>query len=96
MNRDLSDLDLVAFIVDGAGLGEDTCVLALGIDIHGVKHLLALGGDVQSYVEELRTRIEAGPSRHGHPRPAPANRHSSYATVTSSLLIIRLGRPAMA
>src|ERR1019366_2970427 len=42
MNRDLSELDLVAFMVDGAGFGEHTCVLALGIDIDGVKHPLAL------------------------------------------------------
>ena len=33
---------MVAFMVDGAGFGEHTCVLALGIDIDGVKHSLAL------------------------------------------------------
>jgi len=42
MSRRLDDLDLVAFMVDGAGFGEHCCVLALGIDIEGVKHPLAL------------------------------------------------------
>jgi len=42
MSRRLDDLDLVAFMVDGAGFGEHCCVLALGIDIDGVKHPLAL------------------------------------------------------
>ena len=39
---DLSGLDLVAFMVDGVHFGEHTCVVALGIDIDGVKHPLAL------------------------------------------------------
>jgi putative transposase len=39
---DLSCLDLVAFTVDGVHLGEHTCVVALGIDIDGAKHPLAL------------------------------------------------------
>jgi putative transposase len=39
---DLSCLDLVAFMVDGVHLGEHTCVVALGIDIDGAKHPLAL------------------------------------------------------
>jgi hypothetical protein len=38
---DLSGLDLVALIVDGVHLGEHTCVVALGIDIDGVKHPLS-------------------------------------------------------
>lgn len=42
MNAELSGLDLVAFMVDGAFFGEHTCVVALGIDIDGVKHPLAL------------------------------------------------------
>ena len=39
---DLSRLDLVAFMVDGVHFGEHTCVVALGIDIDGAKHPLAL------------------------------------------------------
>ena len=39
---DLRGLDLVAFMVDGVHFGEHTCVVALGIDIDGVKHPLAL------------------------------------------------------
>jgi transposase-like protein len=39
---DLSCLDLVAFMVDGVHFGEHTCVVALGIDIDGAKHPLAL------------------------------------------------------
>ncbi|MCA1696289.1 MAG: IS256 family transposase [Actinobacteria bacterium] len=39
---DLSQLDLVAFMVDGVHFGEHTCVVALGIDIEGTKHPLSL------------------------------------------------------
>jgi len=42
MSRRLDDLDLVAFMVDGVHFGEHTCVVALGIDIDGVKHPLAV------------------------------------------------------
>ena len=39
---DLSGLDLVALMVDGVHFGESVCVVALGIDIDGTKHPLAL------------------------------------------------------
>ena len=39
---DLSSLDVVALMVDGVHFGEHCCVVALGIDINGVKHPLAL------------------------------------------------------
>ena len=39
---DLSGLNLVALMVDGVNFGEHTCVVALGIDIDGVKHPLSL------------------------------------------------------
>ena len=42
MTRRLDDLDLVAFLVDGVHFGAHTCVVALGIDIAGVKHPLAV------------------------------------------------------
>jgi transposase-like protein len=42
MTRRLDDLDLVAFMTDGVNFGEHTCVVALGIDIEGVKHPLAI------------------------------------------------------
>lgn len=39
---DLSGLDLVALMIDGVHFAESCCVVALGIDIDGVKHPLAL------------------------------------------------------
>ena len=39
---DLSELDLVGLMVDGVYFAEHLCVVALGIDISGVKHPLAL------------------------------------------------------
>ena len=39
---DLSGLDLVALMIDGVYFAEHLCVVALGIDIDGTKHLLAL------------------------------------------------------
>jgi putative transposase len=42
LSKDLSGLDLVAFLVDGVHFGEHCCVVALGIGIDGTKHPLAL------------------------------------------------------
>jgi putative transposase len=42
LSADLSALDLVCLMVDGVHFGEHTCVVALGIDIDGTKHPLAL------------------------------------------------------
>ena len=42
MSRRLDALDLVAVMVDGVHFGEHTCVVALGIDVDGVKHPLAV------------------------------------------------------
>jgi putative transposase len=42
MAADLSELDLVALMVDGVHFAEHTCVVALGIGIDGTKHPLAL------------------------------------------------------
>src|SRR6266542_2734002 len=39
---DLSTLDLVCLLIDGVHFGEHTCVVALGIDLDGTKHPLAL------------------------------------------------------
>ena len=39
---DLSTMDLVALMVDGVHFGEHTCIVALGIDIDGIKHPLSL------------------------------------------------------
>ena len=39
---DLSDLDLVAIMIDGVHFADHLCVVALGIDIDGTKHPLAL------------------------------------------------------
>ncbi len=42
MSGGLSDLDLVAVMVDGVHFADHLCVVALGIDIDGTKHPLAL------------------------------------------------------
>jgi putative transposase len=42
--QDLTDLDLVALMVDGIRVAEHTCVVALGITIDGTKIPLALAG----------------------------------------------------
>jgi len=42
LSADLSELDLVAFMVDGVYFAEHLCVVALGIDITGGKHPLAV------------------------------------------------------
>jgi transposase-like protein len=42
MSADLTGLDLVAVMVDGVHFAEHCCVAALGVDITGVKHPLAL------------------------------------------------------
>src|SRR3954447_25588259 len=39
---DLSGLELVALMIDGVHFGESVCVVALGIDLEGTKHPLAL------------------------------------------------------
>jgi putative transposase len=42
LSRDLSGLDLVALMIDGVHFAETCCIVALGIDIEGNKHPLAL------------------------------------------------------
>jgi putative transposase len=42
LSRDLSGLDLVALMIDGVHFAESCCIVALGIDIDGNKHPLAL------------------------------------------------------
>ncbi len=42
LGADLSGLDLAAIMIDGVHFGESCCVVALGIDIDGVKHPLSL------------------------------------------------------
>jgi transposase-like protein len=42
LTADLSGLDLVALMIDGVRFADHLCVVALGIDINGVKHPLAL------------------------------------------------------
>src|SRR6195952_1367694 len=42
LSQDLSGLDLVALMIDGVHFAEHCCVVALGIDIDGVKHPLSL------------------------------------------------------
>jgi putative transposase len=42
LSADLSGLDLVALMIDGVHFAESCCVVALGIDLEGNKHPLAL------------------------------------------------------
>ncbi|GBE68334.1 hypothetical protein MFM001_47960 [Mycobacterium sp. MFM001] len=42
LSADLSGLDVVALMIDGVHFAESCCVVALGIDIDGIKHPLAL------------------------------------------------------
>src|SRR6185295_14731683 len=42
LSADLCGLDLVALMIDGVHFAESCCIVALGIDIGGVKHPLAL------------------------------------------------------
>ena len=42
LSADLSQLDLVALMVDGVSFAEHLCVVALGIDIDGTKHPLVV------------------------------------------------------
>ena len=42
LSQDLSGLDLVALMIDGVHYAETCCIVALGIDIEGNKHPLAL------------------------------------------------------
>jgi hypothetical protein len=42
LSQDLSGLDLVALMIDGVHFAETCCIVALGIDIEGNKHSLAL------------------------------------------------------
>lgn len=42
LGADLTALDLVALMVDGVHFADHLCVVALGIDIHGIKHPLAI------------------------------------------------------
>jgi putative transposase len=42
LTADLSGLDLVALMIDGVHFAESCCIVALGIDLEGTKHPLAL------------------------------------------------------
>ena len=42
LDADLSELDLVALMIDGVHFADHLCVVALGIDLDGTKHPLAL------------------------------------------------------
>jgi len=42
LSADLSCLDLVALMIDGVHFAESCCIVALGIDLQGTKHPLAL------------------------------------------------------
>jgi putative transposase len=60
-SQDLSGLDLVAVMIDGVHFAESCCVVALGIDIEGTKHPLAL---VEGSTRERHAglRVAGGPA----------------------------------
>ena len=67
---DLAGLDLAAVMIDGVHFADHLCVVALGIDILGVKHPLALveGSTenatlVRSLLVGLRERVWTSPAR---------------------------------
>jgi len=65
---DLSALDLVALMVDGVHFGEHTCVVALGIDIDGTKHPLALAEGWAADPAARQTQYPAGSGSGSMPR----------------------------
>jgi putative transposase len=49
LSQDLSELDLVALMIDGVHFADHVCVVAMGIDVTGVKHPLGLAeGDTEN------------------------------------------------
>ena len=49
LHTDLSELDIVALMVDGVHFADHVCVVAMGIDVMGVKHPLAITeGDTEN------------------------------------------------
>ncbi len=50
--RNLSDLDLVAVFLDGKSFAEDQMVIAVGVDLVGIKHVL---GFIQTSTENKRS-----------------------------------------
>jgi putative transposase len=59
MSCDLSGLDLVAIMVDGANFGDHLCVVCLGIGIDGTKHPLALvEGDTENATVVKRLLVD--------------------------------------
>ncbi|MGH3470491.1 MAG: IS256 family transposase [Nocardioidaceae bacterium] len=60
LGQDLSELDLVALMIDGVYFAEHLCVVALGIDIDGTKHPLGLvegSTENTTVVKELLTGL---------------------------------------
>ncbi len=70
MSGDLSGLDLVAVMVDGVHFADHLCVVALGIDIDGTKHPLAL-------VEGFDREHHPGPLAAGRAARARSGRHQA-------------------
>lgn len=68
LGKELTDLDLVALMIDGVYFAEHLCVVALGIDIDGTKHPLGLvDGSTEdtTVVKQLLTGLrDRGPEHH--------------------------------
>jgi hypothetical protein len=62
--RDLTEVDLVALMIDGVHFADHLCVVALGIDIDGTKHPLAVvEGSTESTT--LASGLLGGPGERG-------------------------------
>jgi Transposase, Mutator family len=80
---EVSGLDLVALMVDGVHFGEHCCVVALGIDVDGVKHPLSLvegSTENATLVRELLVGLrERGLNIHPPPPGGDRRGHGSAA-----------------
>ena len=97
LSRDLSGLDLVALMIDGVHFAESCCVVALGIDIEGTKHPLAL---VEGSTENatLVYRVAGGPAGAGpgrHPPDAGRDRRVQGAAQGGARRARSAGHPTL-
>ncbi len=72
LSADLRALDLVAMMIDGVHFAESCCVVALGIDISGIKHPLALvEGSTENATGANRSARRAARPRTGRHQADP-------------------------
>jgi len=95
-SRDLTGLDLVAFMVDGVHFGQHSCVVALGIGIDGTNYPLGVeeGSTENAAVVTPSARPEDEPHRK-HGRPAFSLRTFGVPDGTSGLAAAVGERPIL-